>query len=67
MNRLVIIGESDAGIGAALRARKIVAVHAVRISNSLPGSSQTRAKFLIFAELLACVKANVLLAHATFW
>ena len=44
MSRLVIIGESDAGIGAALRARKIIAVHAVRISNSLPGVTTNRSK-----------------------
>lgn len=44
MSRLLIIGGSDAGISAALRVRKVVAVHAVRVSNSLPGATTNRSK-----------------------
>ncbi len=60
MSGLVSISGSDAGISAALRARKVIAMHAVRISCSLPGATTNRSRSRFFAELLACVKATYL-------
>lgn len=46
---LVIIGGSGAGISAALRARKVVTVRAVRISCSLPGATTNRSRSPAFS------------------
>jgi len=55
MSGLVIIGGSDAGISAALRARKVVAVRAVRVSNSLPGATTNRSNSTAFSLNYSCV------------
>jgi hypothetical protein len=64
MSRLVIIGGSDAGISAALRASMVVAVRAVRVSYSLPGATTNRSRSpAFFMEAHECDANLHLLEH----